>query len=63
MSLMPSKRFYTVTEVSELLAVPASTLRWLEEVLHMFNPNRLPSGRRRFTEADVRMPEKIKDLL
>ena len=29
----------------------------------MFNPNRLPSGRRRFTEADVRMAEKIKDLL
>lgn len=29
----------------------------------MFNPNRLPSGRRRFTEADVKMAEKIKELL
>lgn len=60
---MSSKRFYTVTQVSELLSVPASTLRWWEEVFPMFNPNRLPSGRRRFTEADVKMAEKIKELL
>ena len=60
---MPSKRFYTVTEVSELLAVPATTLRYWEEVFPMFNPNRLPSGRRRFTEADVKMAAKIKELL
>lgn len=58
-----SKRFYTVTQASELLSVPASTLRWWEEVFPMFNPNRLPSGRRRFTEADVKMAEKIKELL
>ena len=58
-----NKRFYTVTQVSELLSVPASTLRWWEEVFPMFNPNRLPSGRRRFTEADVKMAEKIKELL
>ena len=60
---MPSKLYYTVTEVTELLAVPASTLRWWEEVFPMFNPNRLPSGRRRFTTADVKMAERIKELL
>ncbi|MBD5223871.1 MAG: MerR family transcriptional regulator [Bacteroidales bacterium] len=58
-----TKRFYTVSQASELLSVPASTLRWWEEVFPMFNPNRLPSGRRRFTEADVKMAEKIKELL
>ena len=58
-----SKRLYTITEVSELLAVPATTLRWWEEVFPMFTPNRLPSGRRRFTESDVKMAEKIKELL
>ena len=60
---MLTKRFYTVTEVSELLAVPASTLRWWEEVFPMFNPNRLPSGRRRFTQTDVDMAARIKELL
>lgn len=60
---MPPKRFYTITEVSELLAVPATTLRYWEDVFPMFNPNRLPSGRRRFVEADVKMAEKIKELL
>ena len=60
---MSSKRYYTVTEVSEMLTVPASTLRYWEEVFPMFNPNRLPSGRRRFTEDDVRMAGKIKELL
>ena len=60
---MPSKRFYTVTEVTELLTIPATTLRYWEEVFPMFNPNRLPSGRRRFTEADVKMAARIKELL
>ncbi|MBD5367204.1 MAG: MerR family transcriptional regulator [Bacteroides sp.] len=60
---MLSKRFYTITEVSELLVVPATTLRYWEDVFPMFNPNRLPSGRRRFTRADVKMAAHIKDLL
>ena len=60
---MPSKLFYTVTETSELLAVSASTLRYWEEVFPMFKPNRLPSGRRRFTQADVDMATRIKELL
>lgn len=60
---MPSKRFYRIQEVSELLSIPATTLRWWEEVFPMFNPNRTEGGQRRFTVADVRMAEKIKELL
>lgn len=60
---MSSKRLYTMNQVSELISVPASTLRYWEEMFPMFNPNRLPSGRRRFTEADVKMAAKIKELL
>lgn len=60
---MPSKRLYRIQEVSELLSIPATTLRWWENVFPMFNPNRLPSGQRRFTTADVKMTEKIKELL
>lgn len=60
---MSSKQFYTISEVSELLAVPATTLRYWESMFPIFNPNRLPSGQRRFTQEDVRMAEKIKELL
>lgn len=60
---MPSKRFYAIAEVSEMLDIPATTLRYWEDVFPMFNPNRLPSGRRRFNREDVKMAEKIKELL
>ena len=60
---MPPKHLYIVKDVSEMLDVPASTLRYWEEMFPMFNPNRLPSGRRRFTDADVKMAARIKELL
>lgn len=60
---MLSKRFYTTTEVAELLALPASTLRYWEGVFPMFKPNRTVRGQRRFTKADVKMAAKIKELL
>lgn len=60
---MLTKRFYTVTEVSNELKIPASTLRYWEEVFPMFKPNRLPSGRRRFTQADVKMAARIRELV
>lgn len=60
---MPSKRFYRINEVSELLTIPDTTLRWWEKVFPMFKPNRSSGGQRRFTEADVRMAERIKELL
>ena len=57
------KTLYSISNVAEMLAVPATTLRYWEEVFPMFNPNRLPSGRRRFTQADAKMAERIKELL
>lgn len=60
---MPSKRYYAIAEVSEMLALPATTLRYWERVFPMFNPNRLPSGQRRFTQSDVKTAAKIKELL
>lgn len=60
---MPSKRLYTIAEVSELLEVPATTLRYWEGEFPMFNPNRTTGGQRRFTEADVKMAARIKELL
>lgn len=60
---MPSKQFYSIAEVSELLSVTAPALRYWEKMFPMFNPNRLPSGQRRFTVADVKMARRIKELV
>lgn len=60
---MSSKRYYRIQEVSEMLSVPATTLRHWEREIPMFNPNRTTGGQRRFTAADVRMAERIKELL
>lgn len=60
---MSQKRYYRIQEVSELLSIPATTLRWWEEVFPMFNPNRTAGGQRRFTQGDVKMAERIKELL
>lgn len=60
---MLPKHFYTITEVSELLSIPATTLRWWERVFPMFNPNRTAGGQRRFTKSDVDTAKKIKELL
>lgn len=60
---MPSKRFYRIQEVSEMLSIPASTLRHWEREIPMFNPNRSVGGQRRFTESDMKMAARIKELL
>lgn len=60
---MPSKRYYTIAEVSEMLDIPATTLRYWENVFPLYNPNRSAGGQRRFTQADVDMVKKIKELL
>ena len=64
---MPTKLFYTTTEVSELLDIPASTLRYWEEIFPMLNPERNPgegrNRRRRYTKTDVSIVKHIKELL
>lgn len=60
---MPSKRFYRIQEVSEMLDIPASTLRYWELEFPMFNPNRTKGGQRRFTRADINKAKHIKTLM
>lgn len=58
-----TKQYYSIGEVSRLLDVPISTLRFWETCFPMFNPNRSPKGTRRFTPGDVELAEYIKDVL
>lgn len=58
-----TKQYYSIGEVSKMLGVPSHTLWYWEREIPMFTPNRSPKGTRRFTQADVRMAEHIKELL
>lgn len=60
---MLSKSLYRIGEVAHMLKVTEAALRWWEKTFPMFNPNRLPSGQRRFTHEDVKMATRIKELL
>ena len=58
-----SKRFYRIKEAADLIKVKNCTLRYWEEVFPMFNPIRLPSGQRRYSEDDIKMAMYIEKLL
>ncbi len=51
------KRFYKIGEVSEILEIPLSTLRFWEKNFTLIRPGRTPGGVRVYTPADI---EKIR---
>lgn len=54
-----NKTFYTIGEVADFLDIPSSTLRYWESQFRILSPSRSPTGRRRYTTADI---EKIRKL-
>lgn len=52
-----SKKFYRISEVAEILGIPASTLRFWESKFTVIHPRRNPGGLRTYTPADI---EKIR---
>lgn len=59
----PTKTYYRIREVAAMLDIPDYTLRYWEDEFPMFNPDRTPSGQRRFSPADIDMAMTIKELL
>lgn len=49
----PAKSFYRSHEVTEMLGIPASTLRYWEDVFPQFHPDRTPAGHRRYSQKDI----------
>lgn len=58
-----TKTFYRIREVSALLGVPTSTLRYWETEFPMLRPRRTDSGQRRYTNDDINLCEHIRELL
>ena len=57
------KRFYKIKEVSELLDLPASTLRFWETQFTILKPRRNDGGTRFYTPADIEILKMIKYLI
>lgn len=52
-----TKKFYKISEVAEILGIPASTLRFWESKFTIIKPRRNAGGTRFYTPEDI---EKIK---
>lgn len=63
MDLELTKKFYRIREVSDLLQVPLSTLRYWESVFPQLKPRRNDKGTRYYTPADIDTLRRIKYLL
>lgn len=60
---IPPKKIYRIREVSQLLNVPSSTLRYWEDCFDIFSPTRTKSGQRRYTDKDIEVCREIIRLL
>lgn len=58
-----SKKFYRIREVSDLIEVPMSTLRYWESEFPQLKPKRNNKGTRYYTPQDIDTLRQIKYLL
>lgn len=61
--MTPTKSYYKIGEVSAMLDVPVSTLRFWEDSFEQLDPFRTPGGTRKYRSEDVEMCKLIKHLL
>lgn len=61
--MTPTKSYYKIGEVSAMLDVPISTLRFWEDTFEQLDPFRTPGGMRKYRPEDVEVCKLIKHLL
>lgn len=57
------KKYYRMGEVVAMLEIPPSTLRFWEDTFELLEPDRTPSGQRRYTPENIEVCKLIKHLL
>lgn len=57
------KLYYSISEVSELTELPASTLRFWEKEFKELRPHRTPKGQRQYTPKDIETIRMLRFLL
>ena len=66
MALNPNKvlkKYYSIKEVSQMLDVPESTLRYWEKEFKEINPKKNAKGVRHYTADDIEQIKKVKFLV
>lgn len=63
MESKPTKSYYKIGEVSAMLDVPVSTLRFWEDTFEQLDPFRTSGGTRKYRSEDVEMAKLIKYFL
>lgn len=58
----PDKKYLSIKDVAQRVEVPAYTLRYWEKEFKQLKPER-HSGLRKYSQSDVELIKKIKDLL
>lgn len=58
-----TKKYYKIREVSEIIGVPLSTLRFWEQEFDQLRPSRNEKGTRFYTPADIELIARIKFLV
>ncbi len=61
--LIPSKRYFTIGEVSELCDVKSHVLRYWEQEFKMLSPDKRRGNRRYYQRHDVMLIRQIRSLL
>ena len=59
----PSKMFYRVGEVSQLVGVESYVLRYWEKMFPQLKPEKDETGQRVYTRTDINLVMRIKSLL
>ena len=57
------KKYYSIKEVSEMLGVPDSTLRYWEKEFKEISPKKNAKGIRHYTVADIEQIKKVQFLV
>ena len=60
---LPDKIYLKIGEVSSLVDLPASVLRFWETEFETLKPKKSPTGQRLYTRKDIEQVEEIKRLL
>lgn len=60
---LPGKRYFTISEVSELCQVKAHVLRYWEQEFAALNPQKRRGNRRYYTYDDIKVVRNIRSLL
>jgi len=60
---IPDKRYFTISEASELCKVKPHVLRYWEEEFPQLKPNKRTGNRRYYQAKDIELIRKIRELL